>query len=426
MRFPFRLPLPAAVLGLAAACFFPAARAAVDPATLMADLAVKAALEAVRRNEPWTLDEQARLTEIAAPPFQEQARAKEFERLFRELGLKDVRIDREGNVIGVRPGEKPTPNVVLSAHLDTVFPEGTDVRVKREGHLLRAPGITDDGRGLAALLSVIRALDEGGVRTPGTITFVATVGEEGLGDLRGVKALFNETLKDQVDFFISIDVPSGDGAGPNRFTTTGVGSYRYRVTFTGTGGHSYGAFGLANPIHALGRAVARIGDIRVPAQPRTTFNVGRIGGGTSVNSIAFEAWMEVDMRSENPAALEALHGQFKEAVQAAVAEENARWGGRGNLNVDLQLVGLRPAGATAADSPIVRTTGAAIAALGLEPIRNAGSTDANVPMALGIPAVTIGGGGIGSGSHTLEETFDSTDSHLGPQLAVLLVVALAR
>jgi acetylornithine deacetylase/succinyl-diaminopimelate desuccinylase-like protein len=300
------------------------------------------------------------------------------------------------------------------------------VKVRREGTRLTGPGITDNGRGLAAMLSVIRALDEGGVRTPGTLTFVATVGEEGLGDLRGVKAIFASTLKDQVDAFIAIDVPSGDGAGPNRFTVTGVGSYRYKVTFKGTGGHSYGAFGLANPIHALGRAVAKIGEIRVPAQPRTTFNVGRIGGGTSVNSIAFEAWMEVDMRSESMPALDAVKTQVLAAVDAAVTEESARWNGRGNLSVDVQSIGVRPAGSTAMDSPLVRSAMGTITALGLQPITNASSTDSNVPMALGIPAITIGGGGVGTGAHTLEETYDSTDSHLGPQVAILLAVALAR
>lgn len=403
-----------------------AVHAVGDPAVLRNDPTVKAALEAAKRNEPWTLSEQVRITEIAAPPFNEGARAKEFERLFRELGLKDVRIDAEGNVIGVRPGEKPTPNVVISAHLDTVFAPDVAVKVRREGNRLIGPGITDNGRGLAAMLSVIRALDEGGVRTPGTLTFVATVGEEGLGDLRGVKAIFNTTLKDQVDAFIAIDVPSGDGAGPNRFTVTGVGSYRYRATFKGTGGHSYGAFGLANPIHALGRAAAKIGDIRVPPQPKTTFNVGRIGGGTSVNSIAFEAWMEIDMRSESMPALEAVQTQVLAAIDAAVAEESARWNGRGNLSVEVESIGVRPAGSTAMESPLVRSASAAITALGLQPITNASSTDANVPMWLGIPAITIGGGGLGSGAHTLEESFDTTDSHLGPQLAILLAVTMAR
>jgi acetylornithine deacetylase/succinyl-diaminopimelate desuccinylase-like protein len=403
------------------ALFSPVALAVGDPAVLINEPTIKAALDAAKRNEPWTLEEQIRINEIPAPPFKEEVRAREMERLFKELGLKDVRIDKEGNVIGVRPGEKPAPNVVISAHLDTVFPEGTDVTVKREGNILRAPGIVDDTRGLAALLNIIRSLDEGKVRTAGTITFVGTVGEEGLGDLRGVKALFRDTLKDQIDFFISID-----GTSINRVTSAGVGSYRYRVTFKGTGGHSYGAFGLANPIHALGRAIDGIAEIQVPRQPKTTFNVGRIGGGTSVNSIAFEAWMEVDMRSETMVALEAVKEQFMTSVNSAVEAENKRWGGRGNLSVELELVGLRPAGETSQQSPIIKATNAAVVALGLQPIHSAGSTDSNVPMNLGVPAVTIGGGGSGFGAHALDEYFDSTDSHLGPQMAILLLAALTK
>ena len=420
-RTPFTLSRALTTLGLAVALFSPAALAVGDPAVLINEPTIKAALDAAKRNEPWTLEEQIRINEIPAPPFKEEVRAREMERLFKELGLKDVRIDKEGNVIGVRPGEKPAPNVVISAHLDTVFPEGTDVTVKREGNILRAPGIVDDTRGLAALLNIIRSLDEGKVRTAGTITFVGTVGEEGLGDLRGVKALFRDTLKDQIDFFISID-----GTSINRVTSAGVGSYRYRVTFKGTGGHSYGAFGLANPIHALGRAIDGIAEIQVPRQPKTTFNVGRIGGGTSVNSIAFEAWMEVDMRSETMVALEAVKEQFMTSVNSAVEAENKRWGGRGNLSVELELVGLRPAGETSQQSPIIKATNAAVVALGLPPIHSAGSTDSNVPMNLGVPAVTIGGGGSGFGAHALDEYFDSTDSHLGPQMAILLLAALTK
>ncbi len=395
--------------------------AAVEPKSLLSDPTVKAALAAIERNEPETLNEQARITEIPAPPFAETVRGLELKRLFEKLGLKDVRIDKVGNVIGVRPGALAKPNVVVAAHLDTVFPEGTDVRVKRDGKMLRGPGIGDDGRGLAAMLSVIRALDEGGVKTTGTITFVADVGEEGLGDLRGVKALFNDTLKGKIDSFISIEPGS-----PGRITNAGVGSYRYRVTFKGPGGHSYGAFGMANPIHALGRAIAKIGDIKVPAAPKTTFNVGRINGGTSVNSIAFESWFEVDMRSETMVALDAVKEQFNAAVADAVKIENARWNNRGAVSADIELVGLRPAGLTPEDSAIVKTSSAAVVAIGGIPSYGAGSTDSNVPMQLGIPAVKLGGGGVASGAHSLTEAFDSTDSHLGPQAVLLTVVALVR
>ena len=224
--------------------------------------AVKAALDAARRNEPKAIEQEIRICEIPAPPFHETVRGRELERLFTALGLKNVRTDQVGNVIGTRPGRSPHPNLVFSAHLDTVFPEGTDVKVTREGNLLKGPGIGDDCRGLALMLSVIESLNEAHVETPGTITFVADVGEEGLGDLRGVKNLFHESLKGDIDKFVSVD---GTGFG---ITNVGVGSMRYRVTFKGPGGHSYGAFGMANPIHAMGRAIAKISDFEVPAEAK--------------------------------------------------------------------------------------------------------------------------------------------------------------
>ncbi len=294
---------------LALICALGLRLAAQSPADLMNDPAVRAALDAAQRNEPRTLDLQARLSEIAAPPFHEQTRALELKRLFEDLHLKDVRIDKAGNVIGVRPGRSAHPNLVFSAHLDTVFPEGTDVHVTRTGDVMKGPGIGDDCRGLAVMLAIIRALDEAKVETPGTITFVADVGEEGLGDLRGMKGLFFDSLKGQIDKFISVD---GTGLG---ITNTGVGSNRYKVTFKGPGGHSYGAFGLANPIQAMGRAIAKIDAFQVPTRPKTTFNVGRVGGGTSVNAIPFEAWMEVDMRSADPASLKELDSKFHDGDQ---------------------------------------------------------------------------------------------------------------
>jgi len=393
---------------------------AQDAARLSEDPAVRAALAAAQANEPRFIDEQVRICEIPAPPFHEDLRARELERLFKAAGLQDVRMDKAGNVIGVRPGAAPHPNLLLQAHLDTVFPEGTKVKVTREGTVLKAPGIGDDCRGLAAMLGVIKALDDAKVQTPGTITFAADVGEEGLGDLRGTKELFSTTLKGGVDKFVSID-----GLGLN-VTTVGVGSYRYRVEFKGPGGHSFGAFGMANPIQAMGRAIARIDALEVPAQPKTTFNVGRVGGGTSVNAIPFECWMEVDMRSSDKNSLETLHTKFKAAVQEAVDEENKRWNGRGPMTASLELVGLRPAGSTPVDSAIVITALAVTKLFGGTGRTGEGSTDANVPMNLGIPAITIGGGGRESGAHSLNETFDTKDSYLGTQRALLLAIALAR
>ena len=393
---------------------------AQSPATLSNDPAVRAALEAARRNEPAAIEQEVAVCRIAAPPFHETARAQELQRLFSGLGLSDVRIDKAGNVIGVRRGKAAHPNLVFAAHLDTVFPEGTDVSVTREGTVLKGPGIGDDCRGLAVMLAVIRALNEARVETPGTITFVADVGEEGLGDLRGMKELFGVTLKGQIDKFVSVD---GTGLG---ITNVGVGSYRYRVTFKGPGGHSYGAFGMANPIQAMGRAIAKIDAFEVPVHPKTTFNVGRVGGGTSVNAIPFEAWMEVDMRSSDAASLKALDEKFKAAVSQSVEEENRRWNNRGPVSASPELVGLRPAGETPPSNAIVQTALAVSRALGMEEALREGSTDANVPMNLGIPAITIGGGGAGSGAHSLHETFDTRDSWRGTQRALLLAVALAR
>jgi tripeptide aminopeptidase len=393
---------------------------AQDPAQLMQTPEVKAALDAAKRNETHFTDEQIRICEIPAPPFKEDVRGQELAKLFKQLELDNVHVDKAGNVIGTRPGAAAHPNLVFSAHLDTVFPEGTDVKVKREGTVLKGPGIGDDCRGLVVMLGVIRALKEGNVKTPGTITFVADTGEEGLGDLRGTKNLFNDSLKGRIDKFISVD-----GTGLS-VTNIGVGSYRYRVTFKGPGGHSFGTFGMANPIQAMGRAIAKIDAFEVPANPKTTFNVGRVGGGTSVNAIPFEGWMEVDMRSSDKDSLEAVNTKFKAAVKEAVEEENHRWNNRGPVTGSAELVGLRPAGSTPADSAIIQTTVAVSKIFGFDGKLREGSTDSNVPMNMDIPAVTIGGGGTGTGAHSLNEAFDTKDSYIGTQRALLLAVALAR
>jgi tripeptide aminopeptidase len=389
-------------------------------AELMKDQAVSAALDAAKASEAQTIEDQIRFCEIPAPSFKETARGEELKRTFEQLGLQNVRVDKAGNVLGDRPGAAPRPHLVMAAHLDTVFPEGTSVKVRREGAVLHGPGIGDDCRGLGVLVSIIRSMKQANVRTPGSITFVADVGEEGLGDLRGMKQLFNETLKGTVDRFVSID-----GTGLS-LTYVFVGSHRYRVTFKGPGGHSFGAFGLANPADALGRAVAKIADFQVPKDPKTTFNVGRIGGGTSVNSIPFEAWMEVDMRSVDKAALASVDASFHKAVDSALVEENARWGTPGMLTVTKDLVGDRPAGSMAAETPMVKMATDVTRALGWTATSGAGSSDANYPMSLGIPSLDIGGGGRGTEAHALGEAFDTTDSWMGTQRALLLTIALAQ
>ena len=413
------LLIVALALVVAPAVAFAQQDAANIGAKLIADPAVKASLESIKNSELQTLDDQVRICEVEAPPFKETKRAELFVKLFRDLGLQNVRIDKEGNVLGERPGARPRPRLVFTAHLDTVFPEGTDVKVKREGAVLKGPGIGDDCRGLAVLLAVIRSMNQHKIQTPGSITFVATVGEEGLGDLRGVKYLFNEGMKGQIDRFVSID---GTGLG---ITHIAVGSLRYRVTFKGPGGHSYGAFGLSNPMHALGRAINTISNFEVPADPKTTFNVGRMGGGTSVNSIPFDAWFEMDMRSASPSALQALDQKFHRAVDDAVKAEDARWK-KNVLSVDKALVGNRPAGRTAENSPIVQAAVSVTKALGFPVTLDEGSTDSNIPMSLSIPAITIDGGGRGRGAHALDESFDPTNSWQGSQRALLLAIALAQ
>ena len=383
--------------------------------------AVRQTLDRLQTDNSWTVEQQISICEIPAPPFREAARAAEFQRRLQALGYRDVRIDAEGNVIARRPGREGGPTVVLSAHLDTVFPEGTDVTVRRDGPRLRAPGIGDDCRGLAVVLAVARALAAANAETRGDILFVGTVGEEGAGNLRGVRHLFIRELPDRIDYFISVD---GTGLG---LTTAAVGSHRYRITYHGPGGHSYGAFGMPNPAHALGRAMARIAEFQVPADPKTTFNVGVIGGGTSVNSIAPEAWMDVDMRSESPAALDSVVARFWVAVNAALEAERARWpDSRAPLAYRVDTIGIRPAGSQPDSAAIVRTALEAARALGFTTTPGASSTDANLPISLGIPAITIDGGGSGRGAHSTAEWYeDGEQGWLGPQWAALITLALA-
>ena len=380
---------------------------------------VTAALEHARTTEQQTIADQIRFCEVPAPPFNESARAQVLRDALTRAGLENVRLDAAGNVVAQRRGTAARPHLMIAAHLDTVFPAETNVKVSRSGPVLRGPGISDNCRGLAVLVAIARALDAGRVRTAGPITFTANVGEEGLGDLRGVKALFTRPAA-PIDRFVSID-----GSGVN-VSHVAVGSHRYRVTFKGPGGHSYGAFGLANPVGALGRAVAKLSDVQVPAQPRATFTIGRIGGGTSVNSIPFEAWMEVDMRSSSASALAALDQRFQAAVSEAVAEENRRWSRPGSITAVTELVGDRPAGETPSSSPIVQTALAVGRTLGLQPVLTEGSTDSNLPISLKIPAITIGGGGSAANSHALSESFDATDAWKGAQNAVLLAIALSQ
>ena len=381
---------------------------------------VRAALETIRADNAWTLEQQVSICEIPAPPFGEAKRAEEFRRRLIALGLNDARIDAEGNVIARRRGVARRPTVVLSGHLDTVFPESTNVTVTRQGTLFKGAGIGDDCRGLAVVLAVARAFASAGVQTQGDILFVGTVGEEGPGNLRGVRHLFTKEMKDSIDYFISVD---GTGTG---LTRRAVGSHRYRVMYEGPGGHSYGAFGMPNPSHALGRAIAGIAELRVPREPKTTFNVGILEGGTSVNSIPASAAMDVDLRSESPAALDSLDAGFRAVLDRALEAEHARWPeSRVRLRLRIDTIGVRPAGAQSDTARIVRAGLDAARTLGFTSELGSGSTDANLPMSLGIPAITIDGGGSGRGAHSLAEEYDDGErGWLGPQWAGLLVLGL--
>jgi tripeptide aminopeptidase len=326
-------------------------------------------------------------------------------------------------VLGLRRGVGGGDVIVLSAHLDTVFPEGTDVTVRQRGDTLYAPGIADDTRGLAAVLAILRALNHAEVRTAGDILFVGTVGEEGQGDLRGVKHLFRDGGP-KIDYFISID-----GTGASGVTHMGLGSHRYRITYKGPGGHSWGAFGLANPAHALGKAIAYFQEGADPytrtAPYRTSYNVGTVGGGTSVNSIPFEAQMEIDMRSEGVATLLAVDSILQGAVARALEEENVLRRSGEPLTVDVTMIGDRPSGEIAADHAFIQRAAAATRALGLEPSFRRSSTDSNIPISKGIPSVTIGGGGQGMDAHSPAEGFINRDGPVGIKRAMLLLLAQA-
>lgn len=371
-----------------------------------------------------TLETQMELTQIPAPAFREGERGLRMAELFRESGLHRVRTDPAGNVLAEFPnapaGGKP---LILSAHLDTVFPEETPILVKREGNRLTGPGIADDGRGLAVITSVARAMMEADVRLSSPLLVVATVGEEGVGNLRGVRELFREGREGgRCAGFISVD-----GAGLDQLVSVGLGSRRYRVTVRGPGGHSWSDWGLPNPIHVLGTAVGRLAAQSLPQDPVGTLTVGRWGGGTSVNAIPSQAWIEVDLRSPDPGVLADVDRMFLDTVQTAVDELNDTLTGGETLELGLEVIGARPAGRTPWDAPLLESARLATRAVGVEPTVSVASTDANVPMSLGIPAVTIGGGGRAGGMHTLDEWFENDEGSLGVLRALFMtLIALER
>jgi acetylornithine deacetylase/succinyl-diaminopimelate desuccinylase-like protein len=325
--------------------------------------------------------------------------------------------------MGIRRGTAAGPLLAVVAHLDTVFPEGTNVKVRRDGTRLMAPGIGDNTRGAALMLAVVRAMNAAKIETKSDILFVGNVGEEGEGDLRGVKFLLQKgRYAGRIGQFVAID-----GGDLGSLTRGGVGSLRYRVTFKGPGGHSYGAFGLVNPAFAMGNAIAKFSRLQVPASPKTTFNVGVLSGGTSVNSIPAEVQMVVDMRSVSCGELKKVNEAFLALVRGAVDEENAARSTReGRIAADARLIGDRPCGETALHAPIVQTATAAVTAFGLTPSYGISSTDSNVPMSLGIPAITIGRGP-GGRAHSPDEWTDVAKPAAveAVQVALTIIIAVA-
>jgi acetylornithine deacetylase/succinyl-diaminopimelate desuccinylase-like protein len=385
---------------------------------LLESPAVSKMLDDLKADDARTVAEQRLIAEIPAPPFQESARAEYCQKRFAEIGLKETAIDTTGNVIGLRPGTGHGPKLVVCAHLDTVFPPGTNVAVTEDNGVLRGAGIGDNARGLAALLSVLRMINTHGINTVGDLMWVATVGEEELGNLRGVKALFDD--HQDIDGFVAID-----GLKIARLVNQATGSRRYQIIFKGPGGHSFAEFGRPSAIHAMGRAIATISELRPPADPKTTFTVGTVSGGTSVNAIANEARMAIDIRSNSVVELRKLESEVIAIVQASVIDESKRWNSN-QIGVECNLIGDRPAGITAENSPIVAAARRSLTATTGEPniVLAASSTDANLPMSLGIPAVTIAGGGEGGDQHSRHEWYKPTNAYFGPQNALLTVLML--
>jgi acetylornithine deacetylase/succinyl-diaminopimelate desuccinylase-like protein len=366
-------------------------------------------------------EEHIRICSIPASPFGEQERAEYLSRKFTELGLTEVEIDEEGNCLGLLRGSSQSPLIVVSAHLDTIFSKDTNFNVVRRDNRLYAPGIADDGCGLAALIALAQAIQSEQIPIEGSILFVGTVGEEGEGNLRGVRHLFSKgRWAKHVDSFLSFD-----GPGLDRITNKALGSRRYRVAVTGPGGHSWGDFGLPNPVHAIGRAISRLAAYPAPKHPRTTFNVGRVEGGRSVNAIPSEATMEVDLRSAADSELQRLDAFFRKAMRDAIDEENVkRRAGDSLLKLNVDLIGERPTGETPADSPLVEIAIEATKLLGVQPRLDQSSTDSNLPISLGIPAITLGAGGSSAFSHSLDEWYDPRGRDLGLKRGLLVILGM--
>jgi len=395
-------------------------RASDDAAAKLAqDPRCSRALGWIEKHCAWVTEQQIRLTEIPAPEFRESQRAEALKVLFAESGFQ-VHIDCAGNVVAERPGSDKNSAILFAAHIDTVFPEGTDVSVRRTSRRLVAPGISDNGAGIAALVGLAQALSESRIHTEKTIVLAGDVGEEGEGNLRGIRQLI-ETYRSRLSAVIAVDGPSTDYV-----TTQGIASRRFQISITGPGGHSWSNFGAPNPITALARGIVRFSSVHVPREPRSSFNFGVIEGGTAINSIPTRACVKVDLRSEDESELGRLESALRDAVQTGLRDELAvsDWPAD-SLELNFRSLGARPAGKLPSESPLLATIRNIDRFLGNRSRTERSSTDANLPLSLGIPAVALGGGGAGGGAHTFDEWFDPTGRDLGLKRLFLIAVALA-
>lgn len=386
------------------------------------DKKIQKAFQVIEDLEPTTMKELIELTQIPAPPFGENKRAERYQQMLKEAGVDSTWTDEVGNVIALRKGKGNGKTIALEAHLDTVFPLETDVNVKFKGDTLFAPGVGDDTRGLSMLLTVLKSLNKASIVTASDILFIGAVGEEGLGDLRGVRNLFKPS-KTKIDSYIAID-----GGDIGRINNKGLGSLRYKVTFNGPGGHSWGAFGLANPHHAMGKAIDYFNtaaNAYVESGPKTTFNIGRIGGGTSVNSIPFETWIEVDMRSVSPEKLTGIENIFLAQINKALNDYNTTVKKGPKLTLNLEKIGERPSGELPESLPLIQRAIAATSYFKAEPVLTHGSTNSNIPISLGVPSITIGRGGKSGGAHSLDEWWLNEKGADAIKLALLILVAEA-
>jgi tripeptide aminopeptidase len=368
----------------------------------------------------WTTAQQIRLTEIPAPSFEEERRAQAVKEILSAEGLS-VFTDNVGNVIGEIRGTQDKEVVLLAAHLDTVFPAGTEIKVRREGDRLVAPGISDNGTGLAGLLAVARAMQAAKIKPLRTILFAANVGEEGEGNLRGMRALV-DSYGPKLRAVIVLD-----GSGIDHVTTKALASRREEVVISGPGGHSWSDFGMPNPINALVRGSVRFINTKVPITPRTTFNLGQIEGGTSVNSIPYEAALKVDLRSENEDEITRMETALRDCIAAGVKDEmdNSRDRTRGKLEWKINLIGSRPGGELRQDSVLLDALRNADDFVANKSRNERSSTDANIPLSMGIDAIAIGAGGNGGGAHSLQEWYEPTERELGLKRVLLTLLGVS-